>query len=907
MNTLGGLAAMMLATLSPLAAQRVRSAKAPAGGVQPLADSVTNAKAPATAVIIPTTPNGVRLVAVPVPAELHGHAGHFEFLKQNTMSVVGRLEGDLTQGDSASVIALTVSVPKTAPAGRTTLGVMRFSCANQVCASVDVPVLLEVQARSALQVDPSRPLIGTHAGARVRTDVVVRNVGNATEQVTVAVQAPNDWRSRVLAPLPLRLAAGASATVALEITVSDDAGVGDYGVAVQATSSGGATGRAAINVRVGAGQRGAIGWRPVLVADAAVARDENGGLATAFGADLNGEVLPDVRANGRASLVHDPSLSTVTERSLGRLGYATNSSFLVLSAPTWEAGVGMLGVSNAGLSGSGLWGDGASFRETSPTWRGSVMGVAPEAGGHYLLGDIARRTGPAWTGLAASDLHDDVGAGRTARTIAATLELPMTDGALTVQAGHRGSDSVSGMAWLARFERRSRDWAFSAQADHSPGGSAMFSHAEDELQADGFRRVNNVLAVGGSAWHSRDGGISGTANFGSSGWSLTQQISLGRFGGVDVETHATTASGESGVGGFGNADREIRATWSGALSSVQTRLGVARGTLERNSSIADDIDVNASAAHLAAFGSASIATDLGTWELDLSADRTGAGVGIPTRQVSASARVDQVPLVQGRVYLRGEVFAYYLATTRSMAQSQVVGFDVRFGDSYQLAIDAERNDYQRSATGKLPWVVTTRIRRAIGLPPLRSAALHGLVYADLNGNGKRDRGERGVPGAIVHIDGDVVVTDASGRFAVGRTQPAQIDIDPLSLPIGWIAAPRMLESRMSGDIELPAIPTTPVDVSLRVGSVEGLDSTNIHLDRAIIVLTDSLGRHWTGTPSVRGLMRFDALPPGSYQVSADLMLSARRSFFPRSSRRFTSTAAARRNASTSSLGRARSA
>ena len=50
------------------------------------------------------------------------------------------------------------------------------------------------------------------------------------------------------------------------------------------------------------------------------------------------------------------------------------------------------------------------------------MGVAPEAGGHYLLGDIARRTGPAWTGLAASDLHDDVGAGRTARTIAATLD-----------------------------------------------------------------------------------------------------------------------------------------------------------------------------------------------------------------------------------------------------------------------------------------------------------------------------------------------------------------------------------------------------------------------------------------------------------------------------------------------------
>src|SRR5690349_11230933 len=48
----------------------------------------------------------------------------------------------------------------------------------------------------------------------------------------------------------------------------------------------------------------------------------------------------------------------------------------------------------------------------------------------------------------------------------------------------------------------------------------------------------------------------------------------------------------------------------------------------------------------------------------------------------------------------------------------------------------------------------------------QDAALHGVVYADANANGKRDGSERGVPGVIVSNQRDAVVTDSLGRFEI---------------------------------------------------------------------------------------------------------------------------------------------
>ena len=71
-------------------------------------------------------------------------------------------------------------------------------------------------------------------------------------------------------------------------------------------------------------------------------------------------------------------------------------------------------------------------------------------------------------------------------------------------------------------------------------------------------------------------------------------------------------------------------------------------------------------------------------------------------------------------------------------------------------------------------------------------------------------------------------------------------------------------------IRLAVIPTSPVEVTLSFGETQGIDTAKVHFDRAIVVLTDSLGRSWTGTPDARGVLRLDALPPGLYEISAEL-------------------------------------
>jgi hypothetical protein len=200
----------------------------------------------------------------------------------------------------------------------------------------------------------------------------------------------------------------------------------------------------------------------------------------------------------------------------------------------------------------------------------------------------------------------------------------------------------------------------------------------------------------------------------------------------------------------------------------------------------------------------------------------------------------------------------------------VLGLDVHLGNSYRLSVDAEHNNLQLSATGNASWVVSTKLRRAIGLPALRSAALHGVVFADVNGNGKRDRNERGMGGAVVLIDGVPITTDAQGRFGVGISRTAMMEVDPRSLPMGWMAGQRPLSTIARADVELAVIPTSPVDVSLNLATKQGIDTTNVHFDKAVIVLTDSTGRKWTGGPDAHGFLRFDALPPGVYEVSADL-------------------------------------
>ena len=60
--------------------------------------------------------------------------------------------------------------------------------------------------------------------------------------------------------------------------------------------------------------------------------------------------------------------------------------------------------------------------------------------------------------------------------------------------------------------------------------------------------------------------------------------------------------------------------------------------------------------------------------------------------------------------------------------------------------------------------------------------LHGVVYADANGNGTRDASEHGVAGVLVSNQHDVVVTDSLGRFDISRSATGIVFV---SVPDGF--------------------------------------------------------------------------------------------------------------------------
>jgi hypothetical protein len=842
----------------------------PSRGVSPPKAETWTTGTRTTPVVASAEPNSVRVVAIPVPAAVHGHAAGFQFEHQSDYPIFGRLEGTVTAEDAARPIALSITVPPDAPAGRAVVGIMHFSCAAG-CDPVDVPVVLDVAAHYALRLDPARALSGARPDSRIRTAVAVTNTGNAPASVALTVQVPRDWTARLDPPQSLQLAAGASATVTAQVTISRHAGVGDYPVEFRAvTTSGGEPATAFSQVRVEAGPAGTPAGSPVLVANAAMAQDGQGQTLPAVSGDLNGEVWPGVRAVGHVAFMNRYAMrTTLGAQSFERLGASSARSYLRLDGRGWDAAAGNVGFTTPGVGGTSIWGTGGTFNAIDSAWKGSAVAVRSPFGGQYLLGRAAHHFDGFWGGAMVSDLRDDMGSGRMARTVAADMLVPWGQGAFELQAGGRSTDQASGAAFLASVAQRTHDWSFNASASHIPGGSAAFAGAQDAATVYAFRRLSGRLTAGAGYWRNSDPAASGHAGMQSTGWSVSPQVDLGSAGTLSIAATGSQWTTDVPLGSFGNADRDLRATWFGRLGPFQAQAGASGGTLQRSGALTSSVAYHTTAPQVMLFGSVGTENRAGVWGLDASSAFTGEGVGVPARQLSVAGSVDQVPLIGNRVTGRARIMTAHLSGSNITSLTQMLGVEIGLGHGYSLGLDAERSDERRDLSGRPLWVMATRLRRVLGVPSAGSRALRGVVYADLNNNGQQDPGEPGVPSVIVDVAGHAVTTNGSGRFPFDPVRGAAPQVDPRSLAAGWIAAPRDADDA-SPRGALAVIPTTAVNVTLVVARGGSLDAAAVRLDRAVIVLTDSTGRRWTGAPSAAGLLHFDALPPGLYTVSADL-------------------------------------
>jgi len=146
---------------------------------------------------------------------------------------------------------------------------------------------------------------------------------------------------------------------------------------------------------------------------------------------------------------------------------------------------------------------------------------------------------------------------------------------------------------------------------------------------------------------------------------------------------------------------------------------------------------------------------------------------------------------------------------------------------------------------------------------LRMPGTSGYVYQDLNGNQRRDNGERGIAGAIVKRGSETAVADASGKYRVGGDPREAVSVDEASLPDGWSA-----NGAARGDLSVTL--TTTAEVELVVAARSGISAVQVDLAKAHVIARDSAGREWGALMTGPTTATFQSLPVGVYSLEFDL-------------------------------------
>lgn len=127
--------------------------------------------------------------------------------------------------------------------------------------------------------------------------------------------------------------------------------------------------------------------------------------------------------------------------------------------------------------------------------------------------------------------------------------------------------------------------------------------------------------------------------------------------------------------------------------------------------------------------------------------------------------------------------------------------------------------------------IIIRIGLSMGLamsmagPQPQGATITGLVFADANGNGRRDPGERGIPNVVVSNQIDVTRTTGSGVYHIA---PGRTGIIFVSVPDGYRAVGSFWhrETDPTGDFALASAP--------RVASFTFIHGSDTHIAPAVL-------------------------------------------------------------------------
>jgi NPCBM-associated, NEW3 domain of alpha-galactosidase len=822
-------------------------------------------------------------VQVPVPEGLRDLAEVAYVVRLlNGATIVGPTSGVMAVQRAASrALLLTLRVPHDVRAGDLDVAEVEFRGAGR--APVVQPVQVRIALRRQVLVSGAREVNGLRAGDRV--DLVFRlvNEGNAPEALNVAVRVPNGWSTRPAVPRVVVIPRGEGVEIATTVSIPEHAGIGDYAVVLDAAASWPPSAapvaqfRTVLRVLTNATTASGLMLTPIVAT--ATGSD---GSATFAGATLDGPLNESVQL--RARLLPRVRSAGIVAQGLSAVGAFQGPFSASLSGRDWELAAGNALVQLSDLTGVNVIGEGLTASGERGEWQGRAVAARP-SGGHGISGEVIGaglwRAGDfGRVGGSASYLAErgGVARGRDLTALAAEYETrPL--GALTLGAGLAYRESYgrvgAGYSMSASHERPSDRVMLSVT--HAPGGSGAFARATDEVQLAFGRDFSERWSMDGAFARSHDkSNVFRAMDIDS--WNAGQRFAFTPRSAATLRARSTAfdARSASGTfGSFGSGTRDLTAgyEWRRGLFALSAEGSL--GEVSRRTELLGGRSVESVAAQRGArlFASRALRR-LGTVDASVGLQLTQAGVGVPGDVWVGSARWAGIPLTSGRRAVRLDAEAQYqrLGTLQSffITRSSV---SMALPGGLDLAMTAERNPYYRDRNGRAGWMAAMRLSAGRLLRSSSPSGDEGVVYADQNGNGRRDPGEAGVAGVVLRRGDARVTSDREGRYRLPARVRGRTRVDQGSLPAGLLAHPLLAADTLERR-DIPLLATGTVVLALRIFRDEDGRAPDVKLRDARVFLRDATGFEWVGRHADDSTLVFEDVPAGTYVPRFDFSMAA---------------------------------
>jgi hypothetical protein len=761
--------------------------------------------------------------------------------------------GSVAALDDAFVLPLTFATPRRLAAGERAVGTVSLAGAT---GEMVLTLRVRVRARRALHLELDASEIPVRPGGVAAVGYRVRNDGNVTDTAAVAVSGRDGWVvSRVP---PVVLEAGETRRGTVQVAAPATARIGSSEPFVMMTGQGDAmrTRRLDLLVVEASGPLGGLAHVPGSLFIGQSLEEGGTPVVALSGA---GRVGPDtdLRFDFRhsESVVLEPALQrqmggprarVEIERPGMRLAagelHALRST--ISSSQRRARGVRVHGAPGTGVTAAvilatpltvdGRAGEGRVLQvegalETGAGRFGAFVGELAEAGAGTTTGHRTSGAGLRW---------DVVNGSHTGRVETALVRMAAGDSL------HRTGPTVD-----AEYAFSGRPVAYRVRLRTTPGGATTAAGEGNELSAAVTAEVRPGLQLVGSGHRADRDILVRAARDRSSAASLGLRR---RAGPLQVQL--------AGVFREHVLERNDRATVT-ARRMVRGDVAFTRGRwsvqADGEGGSAEELG-QAGPFHAMGAGGRWNRDGRGGWVRIQWTTRPGTLPAIATFQSGGTTSLGPVALSSG-----GSATIMADRTALSLWSSAAV--EVQHHTTVHLGASARPR--ARGSEWSFSIGASRRLRMPLPLP--RHADLHGQVFEDRNGNGRRDAGEPALEGVRLTLGHLQARTDRAGRFAFYDAPDAPLTVDVAGELEGYVPYPgTVLPSR--GTVDIPLVRTGVLDLRLfldRNGDGRW-DPAESAAAGAVVTVTDARGARRTAVAGPDGQVRLAGLAPGRYAVAA---------------------------------------